>query len=78
MSEKENYQDMTNRDILIRTETKVEIVIQNMSMLGERLSKLETDHLTFKTEINAKIKVYTAIATAISTAVGSLVMHFLK
>ena len=69
---------MTERELLVQLNERVFHLSTTITDNDKRLRDLEKEVIGFKTEINTRLKIYTAIASLIATAVGSLVTQILN
>jgi hypothetical protein len=78
MENKQDFKGMSERDLLVILNERVYQMQKDLGEYSQRIDKLETDFLVFKTEILTRLKLYAAIATAIATLLGYLIQFFLK
>jgi uncharacterized protein YlxW (UPF0749 family) len=75
--ENNSFKGMTERDLLIQLNERVYNLQNTLSDNSKRLDVLETDFLTFKTEIQVRLRTYLAIASSVATIIGYLLNLFL-
>jgi glutaminase len=75
---KTDFKGMTERDLLVVLNERVYQMKIQFDENNQRVADLEKDFMVFKTEIQTKLRIYTAIATTVATTLVSIIQHFLK
>jgi glutaminase len=75
---KTDFKGMTERDLLVVLNERVYQMKIQFDENNQKVAELEKDFMIFKTEIQTKLRIYTAIATTIATTLVSIIQHFLK